>query len=84
MIDIFNYRNLIKILKYLYLNKTARVTDISKDTNCQYSYSSKQSEVLKELGLIKKEKKGREVFVSLTDRGKEIGKRIYEIERLLK
>jgi len=83
-INIFDYPKVLEILKFLYLNQPTRATDVSKTCDIQYSYASKQLGLLTKLNLIERKKTGREVFITLTDRGKEVGKKVYEIKRLVK
>lgn len=82
-INLFKYPKLIEILKYLYSHKDSRVVDVSNKGNIQYSYVSSKIKFLKAEGLIKINKQGRESFITLTDLGKEIGKRLYEITEML-
>jgi predicted transcriptional regulator len=82
--NLFNYPKLIKIIRYLYNHKANRIIDVSKKNDIQYSYICLKLKFLREIRLITTQKKGRENFVSLTDLGKNIGQKIYEIQELLK
>ena len=82
--DIFRYPKLLEMLKFLYLNEPKRIVDISKGVNIQHSYICRQTKTLKELRLIETKKDGRNILVSLTNKGKEIGRRVYEIQKKVK
>ena len=82
--NIFNYPKLIKVIEYLYVSGENIVNDISKKTDVQYSYISKQIKLLKKLGLIKTQKEGRINIINLTKKGIEVGKRVFEIGEILK
>jgi len=82
--NLLNYPKLLKILSYLYIEDEKIITDIAKNNEIRYSYISKQIKLLKKLGLISNEVKGRKNFINLTEKGEEVGKRVNEIEGLLK
>lgn len=82
-INLFKYPKLIEILKYLYNHKDSRVVDVSNKGNIQYSYVSSKIKFLKAEKLVETKKRGRETFVILTNLGKEVGKRLYEITEML-
>lgn len=84
-INLFRYPKFIEIIRYLYLNKDKnRVVDISFYCGITYSYISINVKVLKSLGLITNQVKGRENFISLTEKGLNVSKRINEIMEILK
>ena len=82
--NLFKYPKLILVLEYLYTDGEKIINELSKKVNVQYSYISKQISFLKGLGLINNKKSGRKNIISLTKKGKEIGKRINEIGEILK
>jgi len=84
--NLLNYPKLLKIIGNLYKNKEKknRIIDLSNKNKIVYSYVCTQIKLLKKLGLISNEVKGRENFITLTEKGEEVGKRVYEIEELLK
>lgn len=84
-IEIFSSPKLMKILSYLYTSRTPKtVTEIHKAADVQYSYASKNVKYLRELKLIELERSGRRARITLTEKGKEIGKRIYEAQEMLR
>jgi predicted transcriptional regulator len=86
MKNLLRYPKLLEALSYLYNNqdKKIRVVDIVKNIDLEYSYLSGKIKFLKRRRLIETKNKGRESFISLTQVGLEIGKRISEIKGLLR
>jgi predicted transcriptional regulator len=61
------------------------VTILSKDANCTYSHTIKILNVLRDLGVVEFEKKGRIKKVILTEDGEEVAKQFEEmIKKFLK
>ena len=85
-INLLKYPKLVEILKYLSNNCSSqrRVTDIAIGNRSQYSSICKGITILEEIGLINKQKLGREVFIVLSPKGKEVSKKIIEIEELIR
>jgi predicted transcriptional regulator len=69
-----------KILMGLRTNEApVYVTILSKDANCTYSHTIKILNVLKELGIVDFEKKGRIKQVILTEAGEDIAKHLEDM-----
>ncbi len=83
-VDLWRHYKLIKIFGYLYKKGSSRVTDVSKKLNITYSHTSNLLGLLKKLDYVDRKNKGRETFYHLTNIGNYIGKRIYEIQEIIK
>ena len=68
----------------LYRRGPSNVTDISKQTSSTYAHTVRVIEKLGGMGLVKFDRKGRTKIVELTELGRKIGKRLDEIENMLK
>ena len=72
------------VLENIYLKRKTYVSSISKETYITYSHTSKIVMELSKAGYVKKEKKGRSVFVELTEEGINIGNHVSLILQLLR
>ena len=74
-----------RILKYLTIPRNESITKLSKNVGCTYGTTLRYINNFKEIGLITVVgKDGRSKRVELTKRGREIGKRLIEIDEIFK
>jgi len=83
---IWKQPNLVKILECLFLKDNQNVKSICRKINIAPSNGSRNLKQLQDLELIVIEKtdKKREVYYRLTEKGKQVAKRIKEINEILK
>jgi len=58
-------------------------TRIARELNTESTYCNKVLRRFEELGLIKKEEEGRIKIISLTEKGKEVVNKLYEIQQII-
>ena len=73
----------IKIIKGIYKGKEGNATKLSRKVNITYSHLRKRCQKLKEIGIIEEERNKRIVNIKLSVKGKKIGRKLYEIDKIL-
>lgn len=70
---------MIRIMHYIYVHDKPTYSEVSKGTNTFFSHVHNLITLLKKKGYIITERKGREVRLSLTELGKEVGRPCSEL-----
>lgn len=75
----------IKFLKYLYMNSLKKnyIYKICKEIKSEPSNITLRTKMLEDRKIIIKEKSGRRVYISLTEKGRELVEYLIKIERIL-
>ncbi len=84
---IYNHKP-ISLLIHIYLSQYIEerekiITDYAKEIGCFHSSIYMLISKLFKLGLIKKRQENRKKIITLTEKGKEVAKRLYEIHTIL-
>lgn len=80
---LFDSGHSMEILVYLFGNNEKSVTEISQGNKITYSYLLNLIKWLEELNLVKAEKKGRKSIITLTEKGKEVAQKLFEVKEIL-
>lgn len=71
----------MRMLSLIYSRGEIIVNEVSQELNIIYSYTCKIIIQLEKEGIIKSHKEGRKKYIKLTNKGKELAKPIYELNK---
>ena len=80
---LFDSGHSMEILAYLLENSEKSVTEISWEIKITYSYLLNLIKWLEDSSLLKAEKRGRKSIITLTEKGKKVAQKLFEVKEIL-